>query len=247
MYVKIILGDDLKMFKKKISSLILVFILLLGMMAFPYLPIVLFNIKYDSFGLVAKTVYMTICDIIYMVIIFFLYKEKIIKDFKNYFKNFMSNFEYSFKFYFIGLLGMLASNLVITFLLPDAIAGNEEAVREMINSVPLYMIFSVSIYAPFVEEMIFRHSIKEAVYSFGNSKIIKFIYILISGFLFAGAHIFGQATNVIDYFYIIPYLALSISFASLYSKSDNVFSSISMHCLHNTFTIILYFISGGVL
>lgn len=235
------------MLKKKILSIIIFLLLLLGMMIFPSLPIALLNINYDSFSLIAKTVYMTICDIIYMIIIFYLYKDKIVSDFKNYFKDFMSNFEYSFKFYFIGLLGMLISNVIIVFLLPDAVAGNEEAVREMINSVPLYMIFSVSIYAPFVEEMIFRHSIKESVYSFGNGKAIKFIYILVSGFLFAGAHIFGQVTSTIDYFYIIPYLSLSISFASLYSKSDNIFSSISMHCLHNTFTIILYFLSSGIL
>ena len=60
-------------------------------------------------------------------------------------------------------------------------------------------------------------------------------------------HIFGQATSILDYVYIVPYMSLGVAFALLYSKTDNIFSSISMHCLHNTFTIILYFIAGGAI
>lgn len=235
------------MFKNKILPIITFILLILGMSLFPNIPIILFNIKYTTFSLTMKAIYMTFCDIGYMLIIFLLYKNKIINDFKNYFKKFSSNFEYSFKYYFIGLLIMLASNIIITLVFPDAIAGNEESVREMINNVPLYMIFSVSIYAPFVEEMIFRHSIKDCFKNYKDNKITKYIYILTSGFLFAGAHILGKTTSPLDYIYIIPYLALSISFSSLYKKTDNIFSSISMHCLHNTFTIILYFIAGGIL
>ena len=53
---------------------------------------------------------------------------------------------------------MIISNFIITFFLTEAIAANEEAVRNMIDKIPLYMIFSVSIYAPFVEEIIFRQN-----------------------------------------------------------------------------------------
>lgn len=235
------------MFKNKILPIIIFILLILGMSLFPYIPLLLFNINYNNFNITMKSIYMTFCDIGYMLIIFLLYKNKIKEDFKNYIKDFFSNFEYSFKYYFIGLLIMFISNILITSILPDAIAGNEESVREMITKVPVYMIFSVSIYAPFVEEMIFRHSIKDCFKDYNQNKFIKYGYILTSGFLFAAAHIFGQTTSTLDYIYIIPYLALSISFSSLYSKTDNIFSSISVHSLHNTLTIILYFLSGGIL
>ena len=140
----------------------------------------------------------------------------------------------------------MISNLFIGFVIKDAIAGNEEAVRDMIDVVPLYMFFSVSLYAPFVEELIFRHSIKDIVMCHGKNKITKGIYIFISGFIFALMHILGQATSLIDYIYLIPYMSLGIAFSSLYSKTDNIFSTIMMHCLHNTFTICLYFMVGGV-
>jgi len=116
----------------------------------------------------------------------------------------------------------------------------------MIDVVPLYMLFSVSLYAPFVEELIFRHSIKDIVMCHGNNKITRGIYIFLSGFIFALMHMLGQTNSLIDYIYLIPYMSLGIAFSSLYSKTDNIFSTIMMHCLHNTFTICLYFMVGGV-
>lgn len=235
------------MFKKKILPIIIFILLLIGMAYFPYIPMELFNIQYETFSTTMKIIYTLLCDLGYMAILFLLYKDKIIKDFKSYFKNFGKNFEYSFKYYFIGVLIMVGSNLIITLFFSNATAGNEEAVRSLIDTAPLYMIFSVSIYAPFVEELIFRHSIKDAVMCHGNNKFTRAIYIFISGFIFASLHILGQTTSYLDYIYLIPYLSLGIAFSSLYSKTDNIFSSITMHALHNTFTIILYFVAGGAI
>lgn len=235
------------MFKKRIWPIIMFFLLLGGMAYFPYIPMKLFNIPYDSFNQTMKVLYMFFCDLGYMAILFLIYKDKIVKDFKDYFKKFMINFEESFKYYFIGVLIMVVSNLIITFFIRGATANNEEAVRGMIDNMPLYMLFSVSINAPFVEEILFRHCIKDSVMCYGDNKLTRFIYIFISGFIFAGMHIIGQATSILDYAFIIPYMSLGVAFAALYSKTDNIFSSISMHCLHNTFTIILYFMAGGLI
>ena len=119
------------MFKKKMLSFMMFFILVFGMAYFPYLPMGLFKIPYDSFNITMKTIYMFLCDVGYIVILFLIYKNKIIEDFKKYFKNFWQNFEYSFKYYFIGVLIMIVSNLIIALLFKDATAGNEEAVRNM--------------------------------------------------------------------------------------------------------------------
>lgn len=235
------------MFKKKIAPILVFIGLLLGMAYFPYIPMKLFNIQYDNFNMTMKMLYMIFCDIGYMLVLFILYKDKIIKDFKKYFKKFGENFELSFKYYFIGVIIMMASNLIITLFFSDATAGNEEAVRSLIDQLPVYMIFSVSLYAPFVEEIIFRHSIKDCVLCYGKNKITKGIYIFISGFIFAALHILGQTTSYLDYLYLIPYLSLGIAFSALYVKTDNIFSSISMHMLHNTVTVILYFVAGGLM
>ena len=235
------------MFKNKILPIIIFILLLVGMSFFPYIPMELFNIPYDNFNMTMKILYMLFCDIGYMIILFLLYKDKIIKDFKEYVKEFGKNFELSFKYYFIGVIIMMASNLIITLFFSGASANNEEAVRNLIDTAPLYMIFSVSLYAPFVEELIFRNSIKDCVLCYDNNKFTKYLYIFISGFIFALLHILGQSTSYLDYLYLIPYMSLGVTFAALYHRTDNIFSSISMHALHNTITIILYLVAGGAI
>jgi len=217
----------LDMFKKKILPIIIFIILLLGMVGFSSIPIALFGINVNNFNLTTMALYMVVCDICFIGLLYLFYKKKINKDFKDYIKDFWKNFEESFKYYFIGLIIMMISNVIITLFISGAIAGNEETVREMIDEVPLYMLFSVSIYAPFVEEIIFRHSIKDCVMCHGNNKISKGIYIFISGFIFAFMHILGQVTSSLDYVYIIPYMSLGVAFAALYNKTNNIFSSIS--------------------
>ena len=56
---------------------------------------------------------------------------------------------------------MATSNIIITFVLKQTIAGNKELVRSYIDTSPLLMIFSTVIYAPICEELTFRKSIKE--------------------------------------------------------------------------------------
>ena len=89
-----------------------------------------------------------------------------------------------------------------------------------------------------------RKSIKEIIP--GKNIITKYLYILTSGLVFAGMHLLGQVTSTLDYLFLIPYGALGVAFAALYHKTDNIFSTMMMHSLHNTATIILYFTIGGI-
>ena len=133
---------------------------------------------------------------------------------------------------------MIISNNLISTFFTSASANNEDAVRSLIDLYPKYMLFSVGIYAPFVEELIFRKSIKDIIPT--NNKITKYLYIFISGFIFASLHVIGMIKSNYDLLYIIPYLALGISFAALYNKTDNIFSTIVMHSMHNIIAIIVY-------
>ena len=58
------------MFKKKILPIITFILLLLGMAFFPYIPMKLFKIPYESFNMTMKAIYMFLCDIGYMLVLF---------------------------------------------------------------------------------------------------------------------------------------------------------------------------------
>lgn len=229
-----------------ISKIFIFLLLLLGMLTFSSIPMVLFKLDVANFPKLYKMLYLLLCDIGYMVVVYFIYRKVINKNFKEYFKKFSINFEESFKYYFIGLLIMLGSNLIITLFFPQAIAGNEETLREYIDNYPLYMIFSTIIYAPFMEELIFRKSMKDIFLVKYNNKITKYLYILSSGLIFGSLHVIGQVTSMYDLLFLIPYCSLGIAFAMLYYKSDNIFSTISIHFLNNLVSIMLYLMGGGM-
>lgn len=224
--------------------ILLFIILLLGMAYFQYIPAKLLKINLETISTTSKIIYSIICDALFMLFVYLLYRKTINKNFKDFFSNFKDNIETSLKYYFIGLAIMVISNLIITIFFSGASANNEEAVRTLIGKYPLYMVFSVSIYAPFIEEIIFRKSIKDMILTYKNNKFTKYLYIITSGLIFASLHVIGSATSPLDYLYIIPYLSLGLAFSSLYYKTDNIFSTMFIHCIHNTSAVLLLLLAG---
>lgn len=190
----------------------------------------------------SSSFFLFIINVLFLVFLFFNYKKNLIKDFKDFFKDFFKNFENAFKYWIIGFIIMIISNVVIIYIAKAGIGGNEEQVRELIDLSPIYMIFRVSIYAPLTEEIIFRKGIRDFIKN-------KWVYVIVSGCFFGSLHVLpslGSPVNFIDLLYLIPYCSLGIAFAYSYVKSDNIFSTISMHAIHNTLAISLY-LMGSVI
>jgi len=202
------------------------------------IPILIFNINVENFSDLDLILYSFGCNIIFLIVIVACYFKTLKKDFKPYFKNFINNLEESFKYYIIGLGIMIVSNLLITYILGGGIAENEQQVRSFIDIAPIIMLIEVSIYAPLAEELLFRKSIREVIKS-------KWIYVLVSGFIFGGLHVLG-CENPLEYLYLIPYCSLGFAFSYIYAKTDNIYSTIMIHTIHNTVTIILYFIGASL-
>ena len=207
--------------------------LALLLLTFNYIPIEIFNLDYENFTKIQLILYYLLCDLIFLIILLLIYKKTIIKDFTNFKKKFLDNLEVSFKYWIIGVIIMMVSNILIVIFAPESTASNEEAVRDMIDMAPLYMLFSVAIYAPLTEELIFRKGFREM---FQN----KWLYILTSGLVFGSLHVISSLKSYYDLLYLIPYCSLGITFAYTYYKTNNIFSTIFMHSIHNTLTIGIY-------
>ena len=215
-------------------------LLMVLVLMYSSIPILIFRIDFYSLSPIMQIIYYLVCDLVFMLIIFLIYRKTFIHDLNEYFKNFKNNFEVSFKYWFVGFIIMAASNLLIAIFFTGANAGNEENVRSMISDAPIYMLFAVSIYAPFVEEMVFRKGFREIFKS-------KYVYIIMSGFVFGSLHVLSSITSLYDLLYLIPYSALGIAFASLYYKTNNICSSMIMHSIHNTAAALIYILGSGIL
>ena len=218
----------------KISKFVGIFILMMLWQSMLFFILELFGIDINNLNDTLKVVFMFISDLLFLVLLFFIYRKDILKEFKKFFnKKLFSNIRLSFNYWIVGLIIMVISNGIIAVITGGGLAGNEESVRELIDKFPIYMAFQVMLYAPITEEIIFRKTIKKSINN-------KWFYILISGFVFGGLHVIGNIETSLDWLYLIPYCSLGFIFAMLYSKTNNIFSTITAHSFHNTLAFILY-------
>ena len=183
-----------------------------------------------------RAIFLLLCNIIYIVVLGFIYKDELLKDFKDFKTNYKKYIKTYLIYYMAGVLLMGLSNLIIQALTKTGISGNEESIRNLIEIVPLYMFFSSVIYAPFVEEMIFRKSIKNLVDK-------KYIFIIASGLIFGILHI-SDYTDINQVLLGIPYIIMGLDFAYIYYKTNNIFTTMSFHLVHNLLLYIVQIVGG---
>ena len=166
----------------------------------PYLegvPFVIMGVDTTTLPIWVKVFYLTMYSVLTASLIMIIYNKKLSKDFKDMKKNSIKYFNKYIKYWLIGLFIMMVSNLFINLIVTNDIPSNEQVIRETFNISPLYIFFSAVIYAPIVEELIFRQSIKNIFHN-------KWLFIIISGLLFGSMHVFGDFKNIADLLYIIP-------------------------------------------
>lgn len=190
------------------------------------LPFVLAGINVTNMPIILKSIYLLSYEIVMLAIIYLILKDKInaaIEDIKKHHKEYFSKY---LKYWILALIIMSGSNILISFINGGQIAGNEEAVRNIFGQTPIYMFISAVFIAPLTEELIFRQAIRNI---FSNNKL----FIVVSGLIFGGLHVFNSATNWMDLLYLIPYCTPGFIFAYILSKTDNVLVPAGLHFLHN--------------
>ncbi len=179
---------------------------------------------------ISDTIYFLFSYLLLGFILFIIFRKKIVSDLDN-FKG--KDFVLGLKWWLIGFVLMMIINYIIVFLTGD-IAANEEGNRTLLSNTFLASFLTMGIIAPFNEEIIFRLNIRNA---FFNTKY----YIITSALLFGYIHVMGASL-----IYIIPYAILGAAFAIMHHKTNNIWTSVTLHMIHNIVAII-FIILGGTL
>jgi len=101
---------------------------------------------------------------------------------------------------------------------------NQETIMEAYQNSKILMLVSVILFAPFVEEMVFRYSL---------STLIKndSVFVIVSSLIFGLMHGIGLAS--------IIYISLGVVLSLIYLKTNkNVVASTIAHILNNAFAMI---------
>lgn len=203
----------------------------------PYLeaiPFQLLGIDTTTLPLIVKIIYMIAYETIIICIIVWLFYPKLKQDFQDMKKNHMNYYSKYLKYWLIAILIMMVSNLLIAQFTQNQVASNEQAVQDLFEISPIYIFFSAVIFAPIVEELVFRQSIRNIIPK-------DFLFIVASGLIFGGLHVFGEMGSLTELFYLIPYCAPGIAFAYILTKTDNIFVSMGLHFMHNGILVALQF------
>lgn len=191
------------------------------------------NIDYDTLPTSIKVIYLVIWESVIASIIMLILNKKLTRDIENMKKKHKEYFKKYFKYWLISVGIMMISNAIIN-LLGNGIAGNEEALRDTFKISPFYIYFSSVIFAPIVEELVFRQSIRNIIPN-------KILFIIVSGVIFGGLHVLTGFSGPMDLLYLIPYCAPGIAFAYILADSDNILISMGLHFMHNGVLIALQF------
>ena len=170
-------------------------------------------------------------------LLFFIYRKKIIKDFKDFLKNGKKYIKFALRYWVCGVIIMLIVNLFISFIVGSEMSANESINRAIIVKMPFYALIAMCILAPINEEITFRLSIKKI---FKN----KYLYAILSGLIFGYIHVMGSGYP--EVLYMLSYGTLGYFFALIVYESDNIFTSISLHMFHNSLAILLLYLTGGL-
>ena len=188
--------------------------------------------KISSLSKNIKIIALIINDSIYAVTVILLFKKEIINGLKDLKKNFTSRILISVNCWLLGCIIMSLSSIIIDLISGQSVSNNESLVRQSITIAPLYMLFTCSVIAPILEEMVFRNSLHGLIKK-------KWIFIIISGLCFGLLHVISSYKTAFDLLYIIPYGAMGCCFAYLLTKTENITLPILIHMIHNSILVLV--------
>ena len=174
---------------------------------------------------------------ILVIMISVLFKQLVhdFKIFKQYFREYIS---LTLKTWLKSLVVMIILGIVIQLLTNTSQSNNQETLQKMFNSYPVFVALLSMLYAPFAEELMFRGVFRKFIKS-------KYLFIIISGVAFGLLHVIDDSKTLAEFSYVLVYSSLGVFLASLYYKTNNLFTNISFHFMQNTLGVIgmllLYF------
>ncbi len=222
--------------KELIKGIAIVFIFLSNILALPFLSLINKNI-------LNRETAIALLYLLYIILLVLVYHKELIKEFNDFKKNHKTFIKKALNYWLKGLFIMLVSSYIISSIGLKENA-NQEANIELLRSFPLIEALSAIVFAPIVEELVFRKGFKKALNN-------KHLFAIATGLLFGLVHVTSSiqtASDLIMLIYLIPYSSLGIAFGYLYYETDNIYSSLFVHSLHNAIIIlelIIIMLVGG--
>ncbi len=173
-----------------------------------------------------------IIDVGVIALFIYLFKD----DFKEYNKGLVKNpkkvIGVGLLFALFAFIAMPICNIILHVLNVSASDTNNDTINTLYGVIPLYMMFQTLIYSPIVEGITFRKVFKDAISN-------KWLFIIISGFVFGLYHIIYNMTSLSQILLMLPYFVVGMLYAGAYSKTDNIYSAFIATFVYNLAVFVI--------
>lgn len=188
-----------------------------------------------------------ISEVIFIGIICYIYRDKIV-SFPKWFRDNYKRAIPKVGMYLLILIGAIElGNIIDNILFPSLAAdisnNHELIITDVQASLSIPALITIVILTPIVEEFVFRHAIINDVLHFIN----PYIAAIISSLVFTLLHVFIFTTPLSGDYVVhlmLAYMPLSLCYSYIYIHEKHKFYNISVHILNNALSIAL---SAGVL
>lgn len=183
--------------------------------------------------LISNPLILLVAAFIYYILVFvfgwFVFRKRLKRDFSAYKSNVGGHIGYSFKWWGI-LLGCSYIMVVLRLIL----GGNMVTANQTgLNDAPLWYTAPLAIiWAPFVEELIFRGCIRRFIKN-------DVVFVIVAGLTFGLAHTITSETGLYNIIVqSLQYVAMGVVMATAYVKTNNIFVNMTIHFIQNSFATI---------
>ena len=180
----------------------------------------------------------SICFYLTMIILAIFFFSDLLKD------NFML-FRKNFNAYFGNLIGKIGkfylAYLGIAFITIFLTKADTSVNQSNVEALPIWFSLPLAvIYAPIVEETLFRGCIRRFI---KNDKL----FIVISAISFGLLHTIFTETSLYNAIVLgIPYMTIGGFLAYLYAKTNNICTNMTFHAFHNLMAMIITILIKGI-
>ncbi|HKM23598.1 MAG TPA: type II CAAX endopeptidase family protein [Erysipelothrix sp.] len=173
-------------------------------------------------------------QVLFMIIsTVWIVKDPLKRSWRFFKANLKENIASVFKSMFLLFLGNIVINVMIIYVLKvEMLPENQEIVESMIKSAALPMFLATVVFAPLVEEIIFRG----VLYQNLRSKTRFYLPMILSTLIFASMHLvagFVVGRGWTEFIFIFQYGLISLFMIRSMEETGTIVGAIGVHFLNN--------------
>lgn len=134
-------------------------------------------------------------------------------------------------YFFIIYISNVVLSVILSFLTTQDTSANQDALQTMLEHTPFLTISVALVFAPIVEELVFRG----VIFNFFKNKGF-FIAALVSSLLFGFIHI--MPNSISDIPFVVVYATMGWVIAYSYHKTGNIYTSMTLHFMNNFIALV---------